>query len=494
MQPHAVIIGAGFGGLAAALCLAGRQKRVTVFEADARPGGKAGRVFIDGVSCDTGPSVLTMTDVFERVFADAGLRLEDHVELVRHDPGFDYRWPDGTRLLVYHELADTIESVRTTLGAGAAGELEAFLRYARRIWEAAAPAFVFGPAPSVASLSKLPLATLAGVRHIDALRSMRRAVYAYVADPHLRDLLLRYATYNGSDPRVAPATLNCIAHVELALGGWGVRGGIAALVDAMVAAATSRGAEFRFGEKVDRIEVSGAKVTGVTVAGTTIACDAVVSNADVSHLGTALLRGTDHPIRTDLEPSMSGYTFIARSSRARFSTDAAHVVLFPAVYHLEFDDIFDGIRPPVDPTVYVCRQNVAHRTGGIEHGEPLFAMANAPAEPIGGHTDPAAWATLEVTMRKRLVAADLLDEHDQIAWRRSPTDLARQYPGTRGAIYGAASNDRFAAFRRAPNRIAQLGGLYVASGSAHPGGGVPLCAQSGRSAAEAWLADRGETR
>lgn len=120
-------------------------------------------------------------------------------------------------------------------------------------------------------------------------------------------------------------------------------------------------------------------------------------------------------------------------------------------------------------------------------------MANAPAEPMSGETQAEAWVELEARMLARGRRAGLLTERDAVVWRRSPRELAATFPDTRGALYGAASNDRFAAFRRPANTAPQLEALFVASGSAHPGGGLPLCALSGRRAAieaAAYLADR----
>jgi phytoene dehydrogenase-like protein len=157
----------------------------------------------------------------------------------------------------------------------------------------------------------------------------------------------------------------------------------------------------------------------------------------------------------------------------------------------EFADIFDRGIPPAEPTVYLCAQEACHGRTGWDSDEPLFVMANAPAEPAAGPRGAEAWSRLRDTVMWRLRTAGLVAEHDAPAWERTPTDLATEFPGSRGSIYGAASNSPLAAFRRPPNRVAGVRGLYLASGSAHPGGGVPLCVLSGEAAAGALLADRG---
>jgi 1-hydroxycarotenoid 3,4-desaturase len=166
-------------------------------------------------------------------------------------------------------------------------------------------------------------------------------------------------------------------------------------------------------------------------------------------------------------------------------------VLFPADYDEEFADIFDRDRPPVAPTVYLCAQERCHGITGWPAAEPVFVMANTPAEPAGAPRPPGVWAALEAAVERRIRASGLWDDGDAMVWRRTPTDLAAAFPGSRGAIYGAASNDRFAAFQRPPNRIRSMPGLYLASGSAHPGGGLPMVALSGMAAADCLAAELG---
>lgn len=495
-RPDVVVIGAGIGGLCAAIVAAAQGVRVLVLDPLPRTGGKAGWETVDGVTFDTGPSVLTLPDLFDQVFRAAGTSLTSEVRLVASSPGFRYRWPDGKSLDVHHALPDTLRSVASSLGDNAARELAGFLEYARRIWEASAPHFVMGEAPTLPVLAKLGLGALLQVRHIDPLRSMESAIRGRVRDPYLRDLLMRYATYNGSDARTAPATLNCIAHVELSMGGWGIEGGIASLVHALERVARRHGVVFQLGVGVTQIlrDATG-RVEGVeTTAGTRVETAAVVCNADAALLRAPFLSDPPRQLRRKTVPSMSGWTAVvrARTDTAR----VAHTVLFPARYRDEFTDLFDRDRPPTDPTVYVCAQRVAHHRKTWEDTEPLFVMANAPATALNDQGAPAPptperWAELRTTVLQRLRSHDLIAAEDTIVWERSPDDLAAQFPGSRGAIYGASSNDRSAAFLRPPNRIAEVPGLYVASGSAHPGGGLPLCAQSGYQAARAVLEDLG---
>ena len=184
---------------------------------------------------------------------------------------------------------------------------------------------------------------------------------------------------------------------------------------------------------------------------------------------------------------MSGWTGVLRARRA--DDRIAHTVLFPDDYDEEFVDIFDRDRPPQSPTIYLCAQSRAHLRKGWESDEPVFVMANAPPEPAAGSRPDELWHRLRATALDRLRTSGLVHPDDTLVWERTPSDLARRFPGSRGSLYGAASNTRMAAFQRPPNRVSRIPGLYLATGSAHPGGGVPLCVQSGRTAARALLQD-----
>ena len=184
---------------------------------------------------------------------------------------------------------------------------------------------------------------------------------------------------------------------------------------------------------------------------------------------------------------MSGWTALYRARREA-SPRPAHEVLFPQQYLSEFVDIFDRDDAPHDPTVYICAQESCHGRRGWEHDEPLFVMANAPAEPAHASRASEVWEGLAGRVAQRLTAAGRLQADDQRVWQRTPADLAQQFPGSRGALYGLASNSPFSAFWRPPNEAKRVPGLYLASGSAHPGGGMPLAMLSGIAAARAFSA------
>ena len=305
---------------------------------------------------------------------------------------------------------------------------------------------------------------------INAFDTMWGAIRSRVENERLRWILARYATYNGSDPRQSPATLNCIAHVELGMGTYGVEGGINALMQGMRRRAEELGVKFVFGQRVDGVSIgTGRRVVGVSKSGETAAARAVLWNADPALLGQK--PGVN-------ERSTSGWTWVLRARKS--GERPSHAVLFPPNYMQEFKDLFERGVTPTKPTIYLCDQGQSH---GIVDGDdvPVFAMINAPA------ADDAARPIDYVTRRIR--ASGLVDNSAELVWERGPAELGRRFPGSHGSIYGLSSNSKLSAFKRPPNRDRKRPGLYLASGGAHPGGGMPLCALSGIAAARAALVD-----
>ena len=481
-----LVVGGGFGGLAAAIRLGAQGYKVRLLEKDYRLGGKAG-VYIDGdFRSDTGPSVLTMIDEAIELLSFGRKSPESYVSFLQSSPAFRYLYDDGTVLDIHHDITDTREAISAVLGDQARQEFDAFLSYSQKIWDGSAPLFVQSPAPHWTDLLLLAIQQWSLIPKMDPLRSMSKGINRFVHNPYLRDLLLRYATYNGSDPRQAPATLNCIAHVELALGGYGVVGGIEALVDALQKIAVENNVSIQTGCLVTAIKPSALGHIIETNQGI-FQSRSVLVNADASHVKESLLPSSlSKNIHIPTPYSMSGWTAVyevpVESERHR----VGHTVVFPPDYLQEFIDIFDQGHPPSNPTIYLCAQHRCHqRKITANNTEALFVMVNTPPEDPALPTPSHVWKSLEEQVRNRLEEKGLLPETAVLKWMRTPTDLAAQYPGSRGAIYGSSSNNRFAAFTRPANQISKIKGLFLASGSAHPGGGMPMAMISGKHAARA---------
>lgn len=496
---RAVVVGAGIGGMSAAIALAGRGVEVTVLDRAPRVGGKMREVEVAGRLIDSGPTVLTVRAVFEELFAGAGASLSDYVTLDPVEVLARHAWPDGARLDLYRDVDRTADAIGALMGAREAKGYRRFCEYARAIHEHVEGPFMRSQRPTLGSvLRDQGLRGMVSLTRIDALRTMGSSLGDFFRDPRLLQLFGRYATYCGSSPFLAPATLNVIAHVERE-GVWVVRGGMARLAEGLAKLATERGVTFALGRGVSEIVVERDRVTGVrTDDGGALDADAVVFNGDVhaltsGRLGAAAKRAWT--VDAKVERSLSAVTFGVVAKAEGFPL-ARHNVFFSADYPREFREIVDGDALPSDPTVYVCaqdRDDTAQSPTTEDGRERLFLIVNAPAR---GDRRPFSREEIdrcETTTRRTLASMGLRLDWDSS--RRSittPTDFARMFPSTEGALYGPPSHGWTSPLARAPSR-SKLAGLYLCGGSTHPGAGVPMVARSGLLAAESALSDLAST-
>ncbi|MCW2510328.1 MAG: Phytoene desaturase, partial [Modestobacter sp.] len=482
-MPRVVVIGAGLGGLAAAARLATAGHAVTVLEQAPRVGGKLGWFARDGHGFDTGPSLLTLPQVFEDLFAATGDPLDRVLDLQRLDPAVNYRFADGTTTAMPGRLDAIPARLDDDLGAGTGAQWAALLTRAEAMWRATEQPFLHSPLAGAATLARLALQA-ADLRTVAPGRTLRGLGRHYLTDPRLRMLLDRYATYSGSDPRRAPAALLTVPWAEQAFGSWYVRGGLRRLPAAVADRAVERGAVVRTGAAVTEVLVEGGRAAGVRLAdGERLPADVVVCNADAAALYGRLLppQAPVRRARTALRrgtPSSSGVVLLL-ALRGRTRGLAHHTVLFPADYDAEFDALFGrrGPKRPVeDPTVYISAPDDP-ATRPDQDSESWFVLVNAPRhEPDGG----LVWAEpgLADSYADRVLAtmaARGLDVRYRVRWRvdRTPADLERATASPGGSIYGTSSNGARAAVLR-PGNAAPLPGLFLVGGSAHPGGGLPL--------------------
>jgi phytoene desaturase len=475
------IVGGGVGGLAAAIHLAAAGHDVVVLERLDRVGGKLDEREAGGFRWETGPSLLTMPEVFRSLAAVAGCSLDDLVTLHRLDPICRYRFADGTTFDHRADLDDAATAAEA-LSPRSGAEWRAFMAHAGEVWDVAERSFFAGPMEDPRALlrrMRSPRDLLA----IDPLRSLHRRAKASFTDPRLVQYVDRYATYSGSSPYRAPATLCCIAHVEQSLGAWYVEGGLGRLADALATIARSAGVELRTGADVRSIEQRDGRAAGVGLAdGEVVPADAVVANVDALHLYRDLLPHRWRRRRTELAPrSSSGYVLLLGVEGTTEGL-AHHNISFSADYAAEFADLFDECRPAADPTVYVCAASVTDPTVAPAGSESWFVLVNAPegAGAMAGYGDHL----LDVMARRGWDLAGRVVHREDI----SPADIEARFRTPGGAIYGTSSNGRAAAFLRPGNR-GPLERLYLCGGSSHPGGGLPLVAMSGRIAAELCAAD-----
>ncbi len=485
MRRRVVIVGAGVGGLAAAIDLARRGAAVTLLERAATPGGKMRRVMVGDAGIDGGPTVFTMRWVFDGLFRDAGMRLEDLLDLMPAGILARHAWRDGSCLDLHADIDRSANAIAAFAGASEADGYRRFCARSRDVYRTLQAPFIDAQRPSPVELTRR--VGFGNVGALWATRPWRRLwpeLGRYFRDPRLQQLFGRYATYCGSSPLSAPATLMLVAHVEQD-GVWLVRGGMHEVARTLAQVAGHHGAELRYGEHVAELPVSGGRCTGVLLDdGQRIEADAVVFNGDCGALAAGLLgsavAGAVPAVRRDAR-SLSAITWCIRTATRGFPL-VHHNVFFAEDYPREFKAIFDDRRITEEPTVYVCAQDRDEGEARIAGPERLLVLVNAPAD---GDRGEAAADLSEVEQRAfaLMEACGLYFDRGASSIVTDPSRFNDLFPATGGALYGRATHGPFATFAR-PGARCRVPGLYLAGGSVHPGPGVPMAALSGRRAAE----------
>jgi phytoene desaturase len=471
-----VVVGGGVGGLALAIRLATAGHDVDLFERNPVVGGKLASRCRDGYTFDIGPSLITLPHVFDELFRVAGTTLAAEVDLVRLDPQFRYHWSDGSELEVFDDATATGESF-DRFGAGAGDAWRAFDRRGRRIWDVAERTFFAGPMSDPWALVKRLRSPL-DLTAIDPFRSLDRSARAHFDDERLIQWAGRYATYSGSSPFHAPATLACIPHLEARFGCWYARGGLDTLRQALQRVAERVGVAISTDAEVASITTASGRVAGVELAdGTRHDADVVVANTDAEVLYSELLddRVALRKVRR-AKRSMSGFAMCI-GVRGLTPSIAHHNVWFSHDSPAEFTAIDHG-ELAADPTVYACVSSVTDATQAPDGCENWFVLVNTPP---GVEVDADAYGRL--VLDRLAVHGVSLDGRIEFVESMSPHDIQQRYGAPGGAIYGTSSDGMRAAFRRPANR-GSVAGLYLVGGSSHPGGGLPLVVSSARIVAD----------
>ena len=493
-KPAVAIIGAGMGGMATAARLAKAGHEVTVYEASDRHGGKCRTEWIGNYAFDTGPSLLTLPAVYRDFFQRTGDVMGRVLELVAVNPSFDYRFSDG-KSVKFANLSrkETLAAITESLGADAGQEWDRIMQTAEAMWDVSREPFIESELRSVASLLKRPT-LLRDLKVIAPWKSLRGLK---INDLHLRNILDRYATYSGSDPRVAPAVLASIAFVEEAFGAWHIKGGVGKLADAVYQRCLDRGVKFEFNAPVATIKHDGKRVTGLTLDDKrSLNYEIVVANADASLVYNKLITGKVSKLKrtrknlATADPSLAGFSLLLGLRPADQPTGLSHHnILFPKDYDQEFEDIFNRKLPVADPTIYICAPKDETMVKHPGH-EAWFVLVNAPRHDAS-EVDGFNWSDKDANHRYAMKIIDAIEARGisvrdrlEVLEIRTPADLERTVLAPGGSIYGTSSNGARSAFLRAKNR-SPLKGLYCVGGSAHPGGGLPLVGLSAEIVAQA---------
>ena len=498
---HVVVIGSGLAGLSSACVLAARGHRVTLLEKNDWFGGKAAVHQEDGYRFDMGPTILTLPSVLKRVFAEAGKKIEDYIDMIPLDPQwrcfFEGDTAKGEENTVLDLVSDTnkmTENIDQFTGSPSNGQgYRRFMEMSEQLHGVSDRFFfwksVGGLADTMDVGGAFSAAVLKDVLSLRMGQSVASVVRKHVPDHRVAQMMDHFTQYVGSSPYASPAVLCSIAHMQTEEGIWYPMGGTRAVPEALGRLAGELGVDIRCGTDVMRISTAGNTVTGVvTAGGEEIACDAVVSNCDAVRTYRELLDQTPQSTqftKQKHEPACSGVVLYLGLDR-RFEQLLHHNFIFSRDPEEEFDWIYKRGEPAPDPSAYVCAPAISEPGVAPEGGEALYILVHTPYLRPNHDWKKMLPDYREVILDKLERTAGMSGLRDSIRTEASltPEGIHNRYRVLNGAIYGLASHGKFLGAFKPANRRKDLKGLYLAGGAAHPGPGMPMVLMSGWIAAD----------
>lgn len=471
------IIGSGIGGLASAIRLANKGHQVVVYEKNNTPGGKMAEIKANGYRFDTGPSLFTLPHLLEELFKESGKKLSDYLPYSLLENNCKYFFADGMEFNFFHDkekLKAEVESKTMEKYA----QIEKRLVESEELYTISAPVFLFNDFHKLSNFTTPPFKKIVFKLHkLNFAKTMHGANRKSFRDKRLVQLFDRYATYNGSNPYKAPATLNMIAHLENNIGAFFPKKGMYAIVQSLYELAIKKGVEFRFNSLVSEIIIENKKATGIRVDNKVYLYDLIVSDTDAKYLANNML---NHPLKKRLNratPSSSALIFYW-GIKKEFADLDVHNILFSNQYKEEFEYIFDKKTIGEDPTVYIFISSKVVESDAPQGCENWFVMINVPAD-CGQNWDKlVADARRNIVTKINKTLKTDIEQYIEFETIGSPLTIEKNTLSYGGALYGTASNSMFSAFLRHPNLLSSIKNLYFVGGSVHPGGGIPLCVAS----------------
>ncbi|MFK7899196.1 MAG: 1-hydroxycarotenoid 3,4-desaturase CrtD [Cyclobacteriaceae bacterium] len=474
------IIGSGIGGMASAIRLAKKGHHVTVFEANDYPGGKLTSFQSGAYRFDAGPSLFTMPENVVDLFDLCGKKYTDYFDYKSLDKTCHYFYEDGTVIEGNTDRKRFADEIYAKLGVSQKTILD-YLSHSEKLHLLTTPFFLKKSLHKLKTYLDLKLfKTLFNIGSLNLNKTMNEVNEEKLKHPKLVQLFNRFATYNGSSPYLAPGVLNVIPNLEHNMGTYFPKGGMHSITKALHQLSLDVGVCYRFNEEVAEIVVKKNKVTGVKTTNQLFNCDRVISNMDVVPTYRKLLAKHNAPEKILSQPRSSSALIFYWGISKSFPQLDVHNIFFSEDYKKEFDHIFSQKDIYVDPTVYInitSKENASDAPSGHEN---WFVMVNVPSNE-GQNWDQLIETTKSHVLTKlsRMLSTPIepLIETEKML---DPRSIESKTSSSQGALYGASSNNKMAAFLRHKNFSSNIKGLYFCGGSVHPGGGIPLCLLSAK--------------
>jgi len=480
LSKKAIVIGSGIGGIAAALRLRKKGLQVIVLEKNSYPGGKLNEFRKNGFRFDMGPSLFTLPHLVDELFELYDKIPEDYFKYVPLKTITRYFFSDGTSMKAPVDTDDFIQELEAKLNTPKSESIR-FFKKSKELYDMTHHVFLERSLHKANTyLRKDTLKAALKLYKLEFYKSMHRANADNFSDDRAVQLFDRFATYNGSNPYKAPATLNIIPHLEHSIGAFFPEKGMYSIIEALYALALDHGIQFNFNEEVKEIGIKNNKATAVKSSKNIYSADYVISNSDVIFTYENLIKKGSCPAYIKKQERSSSALIFYWGIKREFPELDLHNILFSSDYKTEFKKLFEEKNLSDDPTVYIYISSKMNPEDSPEGMENWFVMINAPC------IEEQNWSQLIDEARTSIQAK--INRHlnckieNEILFEEilSPEDIEKKTGSFKGSLYGSSSNNMLAAFLRHPNFSRKYKNLFFSGGSVHPGGGIPLCLLSAK--------------
>jgi len=479
-----IIIGSGIAGLSAAIRLQVQGHQVSVYEANSYPGGKLTAFSEKGYRFDMGPSLFTMPQFVEDLFKVADQPIASYFAYKKKSLVCNYFYEDGTTFSAVADENEFATNASKVFDVDTQTLLDYFKRSQQK-YDLTASLFLEKSLHKASTyLNSDTIKAILNIGQLDINTTLNAHNTKTFKDQRLVQFFNRFATYNGSSPYKTPGIMSMIPHLEQYYGTYFPKGGMHQITMSLFQLAKDIGVVFNLDTKVERIVTKDKKAIGIQLKDQIVDADIVISNADVVPTYRHLLKGHKAPERILKQPRSSSALIFYWGITKTFPELDLHNIFFSEDYKTEFDYIFNKNDVYYDPTVYINITSKEEPEDAPEGCENWFTMINVPSN------TGQDWETIIKNARQhiieklsRLLNTDIskLINFESVL---DPRSIERKTQSYQGALYGASSNNKFAAFLRHPNFKQSIKNLYFCGGSVHPGGGIPLCLLSGKIVAD----------
>lgn len=481
-QKSVIILGGGLGGLSAAVSLAQAGFKVTLYEKNDHLGGKLNRLEANGFGFDLGPSILTMPQIFEKLFIASGKQMADYIPIERLDLQWRSFFPDHTLIDLYSDLTKMAQE-NPMLSATDMAEYQAFLDYAKEIYDYTEVGYFDKGLDSTMEILK-EHGVIKALKGFDYFSSMHDGIAKRVSHPKMQEMLGYFSKYVGSSPYDAPAVLNMMIYMQHAQGIWYVPGGMHKIAEGIVKLGKEIGVTFHTGVYVEKLNIENDQIRSARLAdGTVIEADYFVSNMEVIPAYEQLL--DEKPAFTEklekkFEPASSGFVLHLGVNK-EYPQLAHHNFFFSNAEKENFDQNFHQHQLPEDPTIYLVNVNKTDPSQTIEGHENIKILPHIPYLQDQPFTE-AEYDAFRERILIKLETMGLTDLRKHIVYenRWTPEDIQKNYLSHRGAIYGTVSDRKKNHGFKHGKHSERYDNLYFVGGTVNPGAGMPMVTLSGQ--------------